>query len=47
MDPRYEERVEEHLQRLTAEHGVDFGRRKPPRTRIDLPEDLYQALLAG
>ena len=47
VDPRYEERVEEHLQRLTAEHGVDFGRRKPPRTRIDLPEDLYQALLAG
>ncbi|MFC7457372.1 Ldh family oxidoreductase [Brachybacterium sp. GCM10030267] len=46
FDPRYEERIEEHLTRLAAEHGVDVGRRKAPLTEIDLPEDLYQRLAA-
>ena len=44
FDPGYADRAEEHLQRLTAEHGVDFGRRKTPPSHIDLSRDVYEAL---
>lgn len=44
FDPDYPARAEKHLQRLTAEHGVDFGRRKTPPTHIDLPLGVYDAL---
>lgn len=41
----YPERAEAHLQRLKADHGVDFGRRKAPRTTVELDQQVYEALL--
>lgn len=46
FSPDYEQRAEAHFSRLAAEHGADVGRRRPPRTTIDLPEDLHDRLLA-
>ena len=46
FDPGYEERAETHLLRLHGRFGIDVGRRRPPRTHVEIPEDLYQALAA-
>src|SRR5699024_5043915 len=46
FDPGYEERAETHLLRLHERFGIDVGRRRPPRTHGEIPEDLYQALAA-
>lgn len=44
FDPDYPSRAEAHLRDLTAQHGVDFGRRKAPRPEIDVPARVYEAL---
>lgn len=44
FDPGYPERAEAHLERLTREHGIDFGRRKAPPEYIELPDKVYRAL---
>lgn len=44
--PDYPARTDAHLERLRADHGVDFGRRKPPPADIELSEDVYRALTA-
>ena len=46
FDSGYEERAESHLLRLHERFGIDVGRRRPPRTHVEIPEDLYQALAA-
>src|SRR5690625_7583035 len=43
FDPGYEERAETHLLRLHERFGIDVGRRRPPRTHVEIPEGLYQA----
>ena len=40
----YLHRVEEHLGRLQARYGIDFGRFFSPVERIHLPDDLYARL---
>lgn len=47
FDPGHAERREDHLHRLRSEHGVGLGRRRPPVTEVELPEDLYQTLRAA
>jgi (2R)-3-sulfolactate dehydrogenase (NADP+) len=44
FDPAYAERVESHLRGIAREHGADFGRRKTPRTHVDLPVAVHDAL---
>ena len=44
FDPDFAERAEAHHQRLTADHGIDFGRRKHPSPTIQLPPEVYDAL---
>ena len=41
-----EERAEAHLLNLHDRFGIDIGRRRPPRTHVDLPEDVLRALRA-
>lgn len=47
FDPQFTQRAEVHLRRVAAEHGVDFGRRKKPRTTLELSRAVYDALNAG
>jgi len=47
FDANYEQRAEDHLLRLRERFGIDVGRRKQPRTHVEIPEDLYQALAAS
>lgn len=42
----YAERAEAHLLHLHDRFGIDIGRRRPPRTHVDLPEDVLRALRA-
>jgi (2R)-3-sulfolactate dehydrogenase (NADP+) len=42
----YPERAEAHLLHLRDRFGIDIGRRRPPRTHVDLPEDVLRALRA-
>jgi len=46
FDPSYPQRAEEHLSRLAAEHGADFGRRKTAITEVEISEELYRTLSA-
>lgn len=44
FDPGYVERAEQHHRRMAREHGVDFGRRRPVSTEIELPVELFERL---
>lgn len=44
-DPGYVDRTETHLCGLAADHGVDFGRRKPARPELEIAESVYRALV--
>lgn len=44
FDADYEQRAEEHLLRLRDQFGIDVGRRRPPRTHVQIPDELYQEL---
>jgi (2R)-3-sulfolactate dehydrogenase (NADP+) len=43
----YLQRVEDHFQRLQMQHGIDFGRYRPPVQRMQLPNDIYERLCAS
>lgn len=45
FDPGFVERVETHHRRLADEYGADFGRRKPDREEIALPQELHARLV--
>lgn len=47
FDTGYQERAESHLLRLREQFGIDVGRRRPPRTQVEIPGALYQALTGG
>lgn len=44
FDPDFTHRAEAHLQRVAAEHGADFGRRKEPRAQIAVPAHVFDTL---
>ncbi len=44
FDPDYSQRVTDHLDRLHASFGVDFGRKRSLEA-VELPEELHSALL--
>ena len=46
LDADYSARAEAHLLHLRDRFGIDIGRRKPPRTHVDLPADVLDALRA-
>lgn len=43
FDPDYTKRVEEHLERLDRDFGIDFGRKRNAEV-IDLPSEIHTAL---
>lgn len=46
FDANFAERAEDHHQRITTQHGIDFGRRKEPPTEIALPRSVWERLNA-
>src|SRR5699024_2165814 len=44
FDSGFVHRAEAHLQRVAAEHGADFGRRKEPRAQIAVPAHVIDTL---
>lgn len=45
FDPGYSQRVAEHLDRLHARFGFDFGRKRSLEV-VELPEELHSVLLS-